>query len=388
VAWAAVAGTLLACTVAPGGLLSRGWAGDVIYYSRIGERIVHGAMPYHQFFLEYPPGSIPAFVLPALFSHAHYILLFKLLMAGCAAIAVVAALATADRIGVSDRDRVRAALVLATAPVALGPLFLNRYDLWPAMLVSLAVLAFVAERPRIGFAILGFAIVAKIYPLAILPVAAVHVYRTRGRRELQIGLAVLAAVACAVVLPFAAVGFGGLGFSFYIQATRHLQVESLGAQLLVALHHLGLYSTHTIVGSPGSFDLPGRLPDAVGFLSSAIEVAAVVLVALWYARGNSDAQRLVLACAAAVAAFVAFGKVLSPQYLVWLVPLVPLVASRRGAVASVMLVAALLMTQLTFYESDGVADLRTVSWLVLARNVVLVALFVVLARPLAEDART
>jgi hypothetical protein len=126
----------------------------------------------------------------------------------------------------------------------------------------------------------------------------------------------------------------------------------------------------------------------VGFLSSAIEVAAVVLVALWYARGNSDAQRLVLACTAAVAAFVAFGKVLSPQYLVWLVPLVPLVASRRGAVASVMLVAALLMTQLTFYESDGVADLRTVSWLVLARNVVLVALFVVLARPLAEDART
>jgi hypothetical protein len=43
------------------------------------------------------------------------------------------------------------------------------------------------------------------------------------------------------------------------------------------------------------------------------------------------------------------------------------------------------MTQLEFYDSDHVAQLGTVSWLVLARNLVLVAMFVVLTRRLAQE---
>jgi hypothetical protein len=93
----------------------------------------------------------------------------------------------------------------------------------------------------------------------------------------------------------------------------------------------------------------------------------------------------VLAVAAAVVAFIAFGKVLSPQYLVWLIPLVPLVELGVGLVASALLVVALVMTQLEFYDSDHVAQLGTVSWLVLARNLVLVAMFVVLTRRLAQE---
>jgi hypothetical protein len=107
-------------------------------------------------------------------------------------------------------------------------------------------------------------------------------------------------------------------------------------------------------------------------------------VAWLYRRGRNDVPRFMIAVAASVAAFIAFGKVLSPQYLVWLVPLVPLVASGIGAVTSTLLVVALVMTQLEFYDSDHVAHLGTVSWLVLARDVVLVALFGVLAGRLAR----
>ena len=82
-------------------------------------------------------------------------------------------------------------------------------------------------------------------------------------------------------------------------------------------------------------------------------------------------------------AFVALGKVLSPQFLIWLVPAVPLVAGLRGLRASTLLVGALVLTQLWFPSRywDLARELDVFpSLLVLARDLVLVALLVTLAR--------
>ena len=59
-------------------------------------------------------------------------------------------------------------------------------------------------------------------------------------------------------------------------------------------------------------------------------------------------ERLVRYSAAAVCAFIAFSKVLSPQYLIWLIPLIPLIRGRRGAAAAALFVATLVLTQLWF----------------------------------------
>lgn len=372
------------CLVIPGGLLVRGWPGDVIYYGKIGARIAHGQIPYHDFYLEYPPGAVPVFALPSFVSQRHYVLVFHLLMTLFGALAAAAGVVAVRRSGAGQATVARAAVALGLGPLVLGPLFLNRYDVWPALLVVLGLVALLSDRFRWAFALLGVAIVAKIYAVALLPVAAVHVFRRRGRRELLAASGVLVAVGVAFTLPFAAVGFGGLGYSFYIQATRHLQVESLGAQLLVALDHLGLYHAHAIEGAPGSRDLAGTVADVVGFLSSVVEVGTCLLVGLWYARGPFSARRLLLACAAALVAFVALGKVLSPQYVVWLIPTVPLVDGMVGLWGLGLLATAVFATQLLFYDSDGVAQLTSVSWLVLARNLVLVGLLALLARALVR----
>jgi hypothetical protein len=125
-------------------------------------------------------------------------------------------------------------------------------------------------------------------------------------------------------------------------------------------------------------------------LLSILQVA--VLVWLWwdFARRPAGPERLLRYSAAAVVAFIAFGKVLSPQFLIWLLPLVPLVAGRRGLLATAVLAVGCLLTQLWFpyrywellYDFDGF-----VSLLVLVRDLVLVGLVavLVLALPRVPD---
>jgi hypothetical protein len=178
------------------------------------------------------------------------------------------------------------------------------------------------------------------------------------------------------------------------QTTRPLQVESLGAGILLAAHQAFAVGI-TFRSGHGSQNLAGTLPDAIGALQTVVQAA--VLIALWagFARGPVDRERLVRGSAAVVVAFVALGKVLSPQYLVWLLPLVPLVGGRRGVRAVGLLVVACVLTQLwfPFRYWQLVAPLREpgsepdafASWLVFARDVVLLALLWTLAGPELRD---
>jgi hypothetical protein len=184
--------------------------------------------------------------------------------------------------------------------------------------------------------------------------------------------------------PFAAISPSGLAHSLAVQASRPLQVESLGAAFLVAAHHLaGLHLT--LHEDHGSKNILGAAAGAVGGVATLLQLAALILVAALFARGPADRDRLVLAFAASVTAFVAFGKVLSPQYMIWLIPLVPLAPGPARWKAGLLLAAGLVLTQLWFPDRYGqYADHLRLgeSLLVLARDLVLVAVFAVLVRAL------
>ena len=86
---------------------------------------------------------------------------------------------------------------------------------------------------------------------------------------------------------------------------------------------------------------------------------------------------MLLAAAAAVAALVAFDRVLSPQYLIWLVPFIPLVRGARGFCASLLLFLALGLTQTWFprhYWPLANDHASPYSWYLLARDLALVAI--------------
>ena len=104
-----------------------------------------------------------------------------------------------------------------------------------------------------------------------------------------------------------------------------------------------------------------------------------------FARGPATKERLVVAAAAAIAAFMAFNKVFSPQFMIWLVPVVALV---RGWWPRALLAASLVLTQLWFprdYWHLSLEFRARESWLLLARDLLVVALFVVLARDLQHE---
>jgi len=109
-----------------------------------------------------------------------------------------------------------------------------------------------------------------------------------------------------------------------------------------------------------------------------------VLCLLWVrlARSRRDAREDLLRYAAGTLATVlVLGTVLSPQYVVWLIPLVPLVGGGRGTAAILLFVVAAVLTNVWIpdryfeYQEELAAGPASI---LLARNVTLLAIALVL----------
>jgi hypothetical protein len=391
----ALAATLVACTLflVGWGVLHRGFFThdriiDTPVYERYGSAIDSGQMPYRDFALEYPPGALPVFALPAL-GGAHedsFRRRFELEMAFLGEVIVICLAVALVALG-ARRPRVLAVLGFAAlAVVALGPVVLSRFDLWPAALTAAALAALLSGRLRLGHLALGAAVAAKLYPAVLVPLTLVYVWRRKGRREALMCGGLLLLVLALAFVPFLIIAPDGVAHSVRTQAARPLQMESLGAALLLVGHNLFGFGL-TMDSSHGSQNLAGAAPDTLAVTLSILQVAALIATWILFARGPATRERLLLASAAALVAFVALGKVLSPQFLIWLIPVVPLVQGRRGLIASLLLAAALVATQLWFpyrYWDLALHFGALESWLVLVRDLLLVALFVYLARGLVD----
>jgi len=320
------------------------------------------------------------FMPPAVLPAGAYNPAFKTLMALCGIAALFAVVLTLVTLGASKHRLYVAAGLFALSPIAVGPISLNTYDLFPAALTVGALAAVLRRRELLGFGLLGLAATAKLYPLVIVPLAAIYVWQVAGRSRTVRGLGVFAAVAVLVVLPFAILSPGGLWDSFHSQSARGLQIESLGASILLAGDQLGLYAATVVHGATGAAtrDLAGSLPDALATITTLLQAAAVAAVWWLYARGSRGAERLVLASAAAVTAFLVFNRFVSPQYVVWLIPLVLLLPGATGVAAIALVAAALVLAQIWFFHYSHLFQLEGISWLVVARDALLLALYLLL----------
>jgi uncharacterized membrane protein len=367
---------------------------DLGFYQAMGEAVARGQVPYRDFDPAYPPAAIPILVLPSLLGAKEgiwesYALRFEQLALLLGVLLVITVVLALGALHASRGRTILAAAFVAVSPILVGSIMPARYDLWPAALTVGGVAAVIAGRTRLGGAVLGVAVIAKVYPLVILPLAFTHVWRRWSGRAALMFTAFALASAALIAVPFLLIAPAGLWQSVRDLVARPLQVESLGAAIL--------WAGHAVAGIPiavatsfGSDNLVGPLPDAVATIQSIALVLALLGIWAWFVRApGSDEQRLVTASAAAVCAFILFGKILSGQYLIWLVPLVALMKGNRAILAAIVLSAALVLMQQWYparYPAWLVGADPGVSWIVLARDLTLAAALIVLVAPQASIA--
>ncbi|QNN53668.1 glycosyltransferase 87 family protein [Nocardioides mesophilus] len=274
------------------------------------------------------------------------------------------------------------------AVLLLGSTTLARFDLLPGILCGLAVLV-VNRWPAASGVLAAVATGIKLWPGLIVPALLGHA--RSWHRVLAAGAATGAAL---VAISWVLGGWDRLVSPLAYQVDRGLQVESVLATPAVVAWWLVPDTWEVAYQSSKSFEVSGP---AVPALLTVSAVASVLYLAglgfLWWQLGDLvrrgrriDTATTVWLVLASVSGFVVVGKVLSPQYLLWLAPtaaagLAIADSSRLRSWTGWLLVAAGL-TQVVFpwhygALTTGHGDVALTVLSLAARNLLLAWLFAV-----------
>lgn len=345
-------------------------------YHHAGEALLRGKIPYRDFFIEYPPGSLLAFVPPALFSsnRVDYTGLFAMEMALVAVAALVLTALAAKRLW-GPWAYVIPAITFTAAALVLHNLILARYDAVVTLTLAISTLcvALGGRYVLLAYASLGFGAAAKLVPaLATLPIAVL-------RKGAVSGYAAFFAILALFFTPPLLLASEGFIKSFAYQTDRGLQVESLAASVLMKLGWVGRTGFDY-----GAIEVRGRGVELASSLSFPLSAWLILITALMmyreYRRGRLGVEQYPRYAAALILAYMLGSRVLSPQYMLWLLPLVPLAGRGFARIGiSAVFLAACGVTRLVLIHYPDLVYLRFPGPdLLLARNLLLVLLWVLL----------
>ncbi len=373
-------------------LLAAGWAltlwvapwsdesvNDLFVYRSFAEPMLDGGLPYRDIAFEYPPLAAPAIALPGLLGTGEesfrWAFALWTLAGGAAVVLLCGGLARAT--GGNAR---RAMLAAAVMPLLCGALVRTHFDLFPVALLLGGLLLLCRDRPRTGMAVLGLGAMTKLFPLVAVPVALVWLVAGGRRREAWQGALACAAVIAVIAGAALAVSPDGAADAVRYHLDRPAQIESTPAMVLLGLDAVAAGDAVSVA----SHRSDGLLHPASGAVSALLAGLMVGLVLVLASRVGRTPRELVLTSLAAAVAFALLGKVLSPQFVIWALPLGALAfAWRLHALAAAVALAAIL-TQVEFpaHYFDVVAREPLALVLVAVRNATLLAVLVLAVRAL------
>jgi hypothetical protein len=273
------------------------------------------------------------------------------------------------------RRAVASYLILA---LPLLPFLYLRFDLVSVALAAWAYAWLSRRREELGGAALGLAVMAKLWPLALVPVF----WLRRSRRGL-----VAAAVVCVVIGAWWYLTGGAKGpFQVLsLRDTRGWHVESVIGSFLWMLHRGEAYREADAM----------RIGDVSTWMKALLAVGLVLVeVFVWRRAAIDRRDPMGAASLAGVAALGVFAPILSMQAAAWLLPFAALALDgdrdERHTAGVAAVAIGLTGVIAIVWRDHATAPAAWVPWLVLARNLVWIDVVVswvrvpVLERPAAD----
>ncbi len=299
---------------------------DRLYFS-VAERVSQGQVPYRDFPLEYPVGSLPQLLLP--FLAGRDVPSYR--AAYAAEMLLVNALLILALAAHVERREGRAAVPRRLAWYLLCYLFLCRLivsnlDVVPALLAFLAAAGWCAGRPIVGGTLAAAGGLVKVFPaLAILPAGLRELGRPRESR-------LRGSVAFALHVRAGAGGLvsaRGPGDGWLRPLPRGARA---GGRVVVCGNPRGRGPVDrgpmAVELGHGSIELQCAWAPSAIAASRYVQVLALALSLVPFAR--SRVRSGVQCTGALVLAFIATAPVLSPQYMIWVLPFVLAIGGPLG----------------------------------------------------------
>lgn len=332
--------------------------------------VAAGRAPYAGVPIEYPPGLLPFVLLPASLLHAFqmpFLPSFVFLMTAVDAFGLIGLW----RLSAQGDSMLGPWLWVIGLPL-LGPMVLLRLDLVPAVALIWAIQRATAGAWTGAGAFVGFGIIAKIYPGFLFPIGLAI---ARSRTRFTVGaLAVMLLGLAPFITSLDALVRSVAGFHFH----RGVQIESLWGNALLVARGLG-YRVE-VQRAFGSWEIVAGITPIVEVLSTAVSLGVVAFFTwrAWQADSRGDVRTMALIWFPTVACLLLTGRVLSPQFLIWLIGLGATVACASNGIdrrTTIFFLASMLLTQVEFpFAFSGLILTHAGSVAVLsARNLCLIA---------------
>jgi hypothetical protein len=359
--------------------------GDInTYHQWITQSFDHGQYPLDDQRWQYPPGAAVPLLLPHWLPGSYWVLFFVMCLV--ADIAVFWMLMRAARQAAPDKPSPAGPWLWTLGIAAIGPMAYGRYDLVVTATAVAALTVTLRSRRTTAVArgvLIGVGTFLKVWPVAILFGAP---KRRNGR--LLVGAATAAAVLPTLALQLL---FPGVLSFLTNQKSRGIQVESVFATPFLVGKWFG-WSGTVLNTEYGAYEYLGPgvpIAGKAALLATAVGFAVLLLIRRRAGGSGGFPFPALLADVAFAAVLVAVvtSRVLSPQYLVWLLGVAAVGLTRRETLMRVpawLVLGAASVTQLIFplfYHSLRNGQIYS-GLILLGRNALLVAAAVLALRAL------